>query len=77
MSHYAKLAALGFRFIAMAGLLYSLPSVVMMARFVREPGMNGGMQLWAIAAMLIFPILAVVLYLVARPLGVFIAKGIE
>ena len=77
MSHYAKLAALGFRFVALAALLYSLPGLAMAARVAHEPGMDGQMQLLAIVMILLFPVIAIVLFLAARPLGAFTARGIE
>jgi hypothetical protein len=77
MSHYAKLAALVYRFVAVAGLFYSLPVLAMTARMAREPGVDGQTRLWAIAMMLLFPVIAIVLFLAARPLGAFTARGIE
>jgi len=77
MSHYAKLAALGFRLLAVAGLFYGLPGLVMAARIAREPGMDGHMQIWPIAGILLFPTMAVILFLFARSLGIFVAQGLE
>jgi hypothetical protein len=77
MTHYAKLAALGFRLMAVLGLFSSLPGLAMMARIAREPGMDGHMQIWPIAGYLVIPIMAVILFLVARPLGIFVAQGLE
>lgn len=77
MSHYAKLAALGFRFTALAGLIYALPSLLMMARVAWQPGMNGTMQLWSLTILLLFPGIAVILFMVVPRLGAFVARGIE
>ncbi len=77
MSHYAKLAALGFRWVAVAGLLYSLPGMVMMLRVTTMPGIEQKMQLWTLVSVFLFPVVAVILFLIARPLGTFVAQGLE
>lgn len=77
MSHYAKLAALAFRFLGIGILFYSLPMLLMMpVAFRSMPPMGRDMPLLAFAGFL-FPILAVIVILAARPLGELVARGIE
>jgi hypothetical protein len=36
-----------------------------------------GMPVWAVAGAFLYPIMAVILFLVARPLGNLVARGLE
>lgn len=77
MTHYARLAALSFRFLAVVALLYTLPGLFMGFGMTRM--MNGPqeMPVWAVAGAFFYPIMAVILFLVARPLGNLVARGLE
>jgi hypothetical protein len=77
MTHYARLAALSFRFLAVVALLYTLPALFMGFGMTRM--MNGpqGVPVWAVAGAFLYPIMAVLLFLVARPLGNLVARGLE
>jgi hypothetical protein len=77
MSHYARLAAIGIRFLAIAALLYWAPTLLMGLSVTRMNGVSEGMPSWALAWTLLYPILAVILFLVARPLGNLVARGLE
>ena len=77
MTHYAKLATIGFRFIAVAGLIYTLPGLLMIARITRMGAMGGDMPMLAFAGVFIHPILAGLVFYFARPLGEFVAQGLE
>jgi hypothetical protein len=75
MSHYAKLAALAFRWLGVAILFYALPALVAFA----SSGMfhmSRQMPMMAFIGLL-HPILAVILIIAARPLGELTARGIE
>ena len=76
MTHYAKLAAIGFRLLAVVQLFEFLPGLLTVIRFAR-PGVGPAMPISIFAAVLIHPILAGVLFFFARPLGEFVAQGFE
>lgn len=77
MTHYARLAALSFRFLAVVALLYTLPGLIMGFGVTRM--MNGPQEtpVWAVAGAFLYPIIALILFLVARPLGNLVARGLE
>lgn len=77
MTHYARLAALGFRFLAVVVLFYSVAGIFMVLGVTRATGFGGQMPMWPLASVFLHPILAVILFLVARPLGEFVARGLE
>lgn len=76
MSHYAKLAALGFRCLGVAILFYTLPALLMAFGFTGMTGLGRQMPMMAFVG-LFHPILAVILIVAARPLGSLAARGIE
>jgi hypothetical protein len=77
MTHYARLAALSFRFLAVVALLYTLPGLFMGFGMTRMMNVPQGMPVWAVAGAFLYPIMAVILFLVARPLGNLVARGLE
>jgi hypothetical protein len=77
MNHYAKLAAIGFRSLAIVVLFYSAAGLFIVFGVTRATGMTHQMPMWPMASVLIHPILAVILFVAARPLGEFVARGLE
>ena len=77
MTHYAKLAAIAFRLVAVVGLIYFLPSLLMIIRISRMGPMGRDMPMIAFAGVFIHPILAGLVFYFARPLGKFVAQGFD
>ena len=71
MSHYAKLATLTFRIIAVSLLVYALLALFVLAKLAAGPG-SSAMLLPGVAALVV----AILLYLAAPPLGRLAARGL-
>jgi len=75
MTHFAKLAAIGFRMIGIAGLFYCLLSLIETLHVSRM--LSYDMSWWGLVSVSLFPVAAMLLYFLARPLGEFVAQGFE
>jgi hypothetical protein len=80
MTHYAKLAATGFRVLAVTGFLFTLPGLFMMFRMSGMAGMGtagfGQSVNWMFVG-LSHPLFAVILFFVAKPLGNLVGRGLD
>jgi hypothetical protein len=77
MTHYAKLAAIGFRLVAVAGFLYFLPGLITVLRVARMTDFSHQMPVLMIVSVFLHPVIAAMLFFCSRPLGNFVAQGFE
>jgi hypothetical protein len=77
MTHYAKMATFGFRFLAVAALLHSIPGLVAIMSIGGMANAGLHMPMWPLASVLLYPIVAVIVFVFARPLGELVARGLE
>jgi hypothetical protein len=77
MTHYAKLATFGFRFLAVAALLHSIPGffALMSMRGMADAGLH--MPMWPFVSVFLYPLVAVMVFVFARQLGELVARGLE
>lgn len=77
MTDYAKLATFGFRFFAVAALLHSIPGIVSIIGLRRMEVGALHIMVWPLVAAFLYPAIATIVFINARPLGEMVARDLE